>query len=426
VAVDEPAIAARRLDGREALHLAAAGTPDALDALGRFEPQQLAGAVLELSPKEQLAFLEVSERLPEIVPCLPEVTLTHTLRSVGLEDAGWLMEFTSPEQKIAAIDLDCWRDGHLSPNRLFQWIDALIEAGTETLLAAFDDLDPELWILALQQMANFSIPGHSDSGDAEDGWVGTSDDAAEGFTDDGVVYYDPIYPDSDDRIREILTTARMYTPSLYWDFVFGAIHEPTASCEATAARWQKGRLNDLGFPDRERAMRVYRPLAMDAVPRVESLSAPPAEESLVPHSLAGSSLGRALSALPPERAMEIQTGLFILANAIAVADRLPLGSAEALEHALRKALEGVDRGLTALATERHRSFAEIADTTTARDLFRIGITLNPELHPQPTLGELEDFEADLEELDWDVPHEWLSEEDETLDSTGRLKSPPDR
>ena len=89
---------------------------------------------------------------------------------------------------------------------------------------------------------------------------------------------------------------------------------------------------------------------------------------------------------------------------------------------MRKALEGVDRGLLALATARNLSLSEIADTQLPRDLFRIGVTLSPELRaPQFSLAELEDRQSDEDEVDWGVPTEWLSEADQTVDAKGRLR-----
>ena len=331
---------------------------------------------------------------------------------------------------MAAFDLDCWRDGRLSTARLFAWIDALIEAGTDALLAGFDDLDTELWIVALQQMAKFSIPGRGgDQLDYEDGgeddpWSRAGAFIPDGVSEDGVVFYELRDGGYDDRLREILRTARIYVPTLYWDFVYGAITESVHTVEESAARWQKGRLNDLGFPDVEHAMDVYKPLEIMTLPKVETMSATTeireSNETSIPDVLSGTSLGRALAELSPERVGTVQAQLFSLANAIAIADRLPLGIAAGLEHALGKALEGVDRGLVALAEARQKSVAEIADTNGPRDLFRIGATLNIELRrPQHNLGELEEIEEEAESLDWNVPCEWLSEEDETLDSNGR-------
>ena len=107
-------------------------------------------------------------------------------------------------------------------------------------------------------------------------------------------------------------------------------------------------------------MKVYKPLQVQSVPLVESLLAPPAEATRLPAVLTGTGLGGALSDLPADRASEIQNQLLELTNAIAVADRLPLTNAEALEGSLHKALEGVDMGLTALANAHGRSASVVS------------------------------------------------------------------
>ena len=73
-----------------------------------------------LAPPQRLEFLEGAERVAEIVPLLPEAEFTSTVRGAGIEEAGWLVEFASPEQRVAAVDLDCWRDTRFSASRFFE------------------------------------------------------------------------------------------------------------------------------------------------------------------------------------------------------------------------------------------------------------------------------------------------------------------
>jgi hypothetical protein len=122
-------------------------------------PDEIAGALLELVPVLRNEILEVVECIDQVVPRLPEAELASTIVASGVTDAGWLVEFATPEQRVACVDLDCWKDVRLSPSRLMEWIDALIEAGPETLAAAFDELDLEVWILALKEMADFAVGG---------------------------------------------------------------------------------------------------------------------------------------------------------------------------------------------------------------------------------------------------------------------------
>lgn len=398
------------VDGETLLRLGRDGAGDALEQLRQYSPEELAGALRELSPARRVEFLETAERVDEIVPLLSEAEFTSTVRGAGIEESGWLVEFASPEQRIAAVDLDCWKGFRFSPSRLFEWIDAMIEAGPETLAASFFELDPEIWVLAMKAMGEFFVLG---LGDAY---------ASEGTTDDGVVFYDAHTAESEDRIREILDTARSYAPSEYWRLVYAAISESQAESEEFAARWQSDRLADLGFPDRAQAMRAYTPLKVDetAAPdlgREARSGALVSTTSQVPTHLSGSPIGRALAELPPRRGREVLSYILAVANALAVADRLPLTERETAEQSLEKALRGIDRGLAELARARNQTAGAVLDATPPLDLFRIGATLDADLRPRNTLS---DLAREEEGADWNVETEMISEEDQTLESDGRL------
>lgn len=391
--------------GDEVLQLARADSDASRHALRRFSPGQLAAAVGALRPAERMEFLELVERVEEIVPQLAESDFTSTIRAVGIADAGWLVEFASAEQRVAAVDLDCWRDLRLSPSRLFDWIDALIEAGEETLLAAMGELDPEVWVLAMKEMADFVFPG------------GETDGL---LTEDGFVFYDPRSAEDEERLQAILRVARERAPSHYWGFVYGAMSESRAECEQFAARWQRGRLADLGFPDRDRAMRAYRPLRAEdvAIPVVDT-GAPHSAVSHAepPELLAGTLVGRGLRALSAERASEVLGVVLAVANGLAVADELALSDDESVQASLRKALRGIERGLAELSALREQPLSVVLDRVEALDLFRVGVGLDAELRPHRSAA---DLLADEEHDDWDVETEEVEPESRTLASDGGL------
>ena len=213
----------------------------------------------------------------------------------------------------------------------------------------------------------------------------------EAFTEDGVVYYLPHHEGDDRRLMEILRIAFSEAPAHYWQLVYGAVFESQAECEEYALRWHRGRLNDLGFPDREQAMRAYRPLALDDALVVDLGSGAdgsgvvPAPQ--LPQVLAGTLLARAFGELPAARAADVLGYVLAVGNAVAIADRMPLSEFHSIDKALRKAVQGIDRGLEALAQSRHESPGHILDHTLPMDLFRIGATLDPSLRPPRALPE---------------------------------------
>ncbi len=396
--------------GDDLLSLARSRAKDARDRLNAYEPEQLAGALVGLPPRQRAEFLELAERAPEIVPHLPEAVFATTVVATGIEDAGWLARHATAEQRVAAVDLDCWKDRTLSPSRLFEWIDALIAAGPETLVAAFEELDPELWIVAMKEMADFAPPGGE----------------TEGLTsEDGFAYYEPRSAEHEERLRTLLGIALLYAPRHYWNLVHGAVLESRVECELFAAQWQRSRLNDLGFPDRDRAMRTYRPLRPDALELPPAALQPDdgARTDLVvraqpPAVLDGTLVGRTLAELPPERAAEIFEAVLAVANALAVADKLPLADPDSVSASLRKALRGIERGLAEVARLRDRPLAEVLDGAPAKALFRVGAALDPELRPKETLA---DLTREEEGTDWNVRTEVIDAWDRTLGEDGTLR-----
>ncbi|MBW2280166.1 MAG: hypothetical protein JRG76_16710 [Deltaproteobacteria bacterium] len=379
--------------------------PDAIrEQLRGLDARQIADRVQALPPIVREEILALVERPEEVVPLINEVELVSTLRATGLADAGWLLEFASPEQRVACIDLDCWRDTRLSLHRVGEWLDALTEAGPHVLAAALDEFDPELWVLLMQELADFAVL----SADAE---------PPDGLTEDGMVWYYPHQEGQETRLSEILRIAFSEAPERYWQMIYGAIYESGAESQEFALRWHRARLNDLGFPDRDRALRLYAPLRVSDAPVFDS--GPLAAESGVattsqlPRRLRGTLIGRALAELPPDRAAEMLGYVLAVGNAVAIADRLPLADPETVEQSLRKAVRGVDRGLRALTTSRRQTPGQVLDRVAPFDLFRIGVGLDPELRLGRSLADIED-EEETATADWDVQTE--VQEPEIIDS----------
>ena len=93
------------------------------------------------------------------------------------------------------------------------------------------------------------------------------------------------------------------------------------------------------------------------------------------------SLLRALQALDEERRQAALFRLIALANRVAVADRLPLGDAETLPAALRKALTVASAGLEFVADRRGLSLEEVARRVSLVHLFRVGANLDRNVVP---------------------------------------------
>jgi hypothetical protein len=361
------------LSGVSLLRLARSDRDAGRAKLRSLSPDALASACAELRPEVRSEFLMLLDHPEDVVPLLPIAEVAITIRSGGMSEAAWLLEIASPEQRVACIDLDCWDVYDLERPRVVEWIDALIEAGRPTLLKALDEWDPEVWLLALRALGEMQIVGKED--EPPPGW----------FTVDGVVYWNPLEHDDFARLNEIAGASFSEANPRYWQLVYGMLFESQSDMEEYAIKWRSGRMNDLGFPDREQALRLYTRLevenaeVIDATVFSEEDASSLVQQAQLPAPLRKSLVGEALCELPMVRAMELLGYVLGVANAIAVTDQLRLSETESIPRAIEKALAGIEIGLRAVATARDLQPHEVLDRTVPGDLFRIGATLDDTL-----------------------------------------------
>ena len=161
-------------------------------------------------------------------------------------------------------------------------------------------------------------------------------------------------------------------------------------------------MGDLGFPDLDQAMEIYRPLSPETVPL---LDVPPEDEesavvpaAALPRQLRGTLLAEALGLLRAGRAAEALGYVLGVANSVAVADQLRLSESESIPAAIEKAVRGIDRGLRELSAARAMPVQDVLDRTRPADLFRIGATLDDTLRRPPApKRSAEDAEAGVDE-----------------------------
>ncbi len=369
-------VSAPAASGPELLKLARSDRAAARARLRGLAAEELASACQDLRPGARGEYLLLLDHPEEVVPLLPPAELAATIVESGMSEGAWLLEIATSEQRVACFDLDCWDAHEVEPGRILSWIDALVEAGRPTLVKALHELDLELWLIALAHSTDVCVIGKED--EAPPGW----------FTEDGVCYFLPRSDEAFARVAEIARTSFHEAQPLYWQLVYGLLFESPAECQEFALKWRTARLGDLGFPDREFAMQAYKPLPLEEAPVLEAGSGAANEARAVvparglPQQLRGSLVGDALAQLGPERAADVLGYVLAVANTVAVAERLRLSDPDSIPRATEKAVRGIDRGLRELAKLRQQAPADVLDCTRPLDLFRIGATLDPALHPE--------------------------------------------
>lgn len=331
--------------------------------------------VCELPVSARARLLDLVPNLELVVAALPEAELCFTAKAIGLADAGWLLEHATLEQIQTCLDLDVWHDEALDPAALGDWLGALADAGDETLVHAARGIDPELLYLFLRSKITAQLrPG-------DEGW----EPEPGSQTLEGQFYFRAVLEGDDVALVSRLLHALFASDYwLYFRMLQALTWEDPLENEGYARRWRDGRLEDLGFPPWEEAMRIYARLRPDERARVpEQAEALSTQGWRLPVWLPRLPVGidarhlvfRAAATLGEEERRAFFFGFVALANQVAIADRLPLGDAESTPRAIERAAALASRGLEWIAARHASDAASMLRRIPVVRLFRIGASL---------------------------------------------------
>ncbi len=364
---------------RRILKLARSDRAAAERELAELSAERQVALVCEAPVARRAELLELLPAPERVVPQLPEAELCFTVKAIGLADAAWILEYATPDQVVACLDLDAW--GAAAPDRasLDAWFDALAETSADAFLRGALALDPEIVCLYLRSRIEVVLK-HGDDPDWQD--------PPGAQTLDGQFYFTP--RSQGDDVAAIVQMLRTLFVSDYWTYfrlLQGVIWELDAANEEWALRWRTGRLEDLGFPPWERAMNIYHYLApperaalpRDAAPlEVYEWRLPVWVPQLPTGPDARQLVFRSIALLEPEERRGAFFALVALANKVAVADRLPLSDVDSTPLALEKAARFASAGLEFVAAENRVEPVEVLRRAPLERLFNVGANLDPE------------------------------------------------
>ncbi len=365
-------------ESRRIFELARGDRSAATAALDALSPEQRAALVCDASLARRAELLQLMSQPEAVIPLLPEAELCFTAKAVGLEDASWLLEHATAAQLTACIDLDGWSGLEPDRRRVAAWLDGVVEAGEETTLRAAQGFDPELLVLQLRERAHVSMKPGGD--DAED-WQ-----APEGGRTLEGQFYLTARREGDDlaSLMRLLETLFRRDYWLYFRLLQGAIWELENELEEWALRWRSGRLEELGFPTWDDAMRIYgyiRPEKRAELPDaanaldVGSWDLPVWIPTLPIAAESEHAVFRAARELDDEERAAFFYAFVGLANRVAVADRMPLGDADTLPKAIEAAAVAASRGLDYVAEKRGLGLVETLRRAPLARLFQVGANL---------------------------------------------------
>lgn len=249
---------------------------------------------------------------------LPAEDLYFAMREVGLTDAVDVIGLLSPLQFRTMLDLDVWDKDEPSPARILDWL-RLAREGAESsasLRRQKEGLDRELILLVLRTQTRIhSLEENDDPVLEASDWIQTPDNK----------YIVEITADEDEG-RTVRWLIEDFIDASPFESVrmFEAVRwEMKSELEETALQWRTGRMRDIGFPDLNEAMDIWRPLPAGWKPRKEAVASGPIA-GVPALLLAGRGrdllLDRVTENLPDESRTVFNEGLLYLLNCSIVAD----------------------------------------------------------------------------------------------------------
>lgn len=368
-------------EARRLLKLARDDRRAAEKELAALSPDQQATVICEASLSIRRQMIELLPDPESVIPLIPEAEFCYTCRSIGLEDAAWLLPMASDAQLVTAFDLDAWSGIEIDPRKLDDWVAAIASAEDETVLRAAQAVDPELLAIFLRNHVDVTLkPSEQDDPD----W--SPPDRSQ--TLEGQFYFVAKDPKDDlAPLLRLLHTLFQFDYWLYFRMIQAVREETQIENEEWALRWRTGRLEDLGFPSWDASMRIYGFLRPDRILDLpegdtaldfESWALPVWMSDLPGVRSDERALFRATREVGAEDRSAVFYSLVALANRVAVADRMELGDPESLPKAIDKATRYASDGLEFLAEKHGLSLEDTLRRVPIERLFRVGTNLDRE------------------------------------------------
>jgi hypothetical protein len=365
--------------------------PRALLELAESDRRAAVDALRDTPPEDQMALIcnaplsarrELLDLLPEperVIPLIPEAELCFTVKAIGLADSAWVLEQATPEQVTAAIDLDAWHQHEPDLPVLSDWMGALAATDRVSFARAIEALDNELLVLFLRSRIDvIQKPTDDQSWEPPGG----------GQTLEGQFYY--VAKRDEDDLATVTELLRTLFEEDYWSYfrlMHGVVAELDSDMEEWALRWRTGRLEDLGFPNWDESMQIYKHLKKSERGKIPDGEQPLAGSAWslpvwIPDlpAVAGADyrIFHAFARLDEAERRAAFYAFVAVANKLAVADAMPLSDATSTPRAIAKAAQWISEGLAYVAKENGLDDTEVLRRVGLERLFRVGANLDPE------------------------------------------------
>lgn len=327
----------------------------------------------------------------EVLQEMPVETLYLALKRADAHNLAWFYQTALPEQIQGLIDIDCWSGGEFLPTRYQEIFRGLVAVNPVKLTQTLKHLDPEVIVRGLLENAEVTDFDPTNPPDEPESEFIISPDSK----------YILRLKDADSQTREVLfqwmNKLAMGDIELMRRLLESCKWEQMSDLEEFGYQMKKGRLEDMGFVDREEAISLYavgnapdfkKALAADPLPAGAKI--PPREddanepatasqdeafwptilaETLQGEDLLAKALGKTSS---PELRRTLTSELLRTLNAALAADNLIHSDLEPIAKGLRRSRRYVDLGLSYFSEGQLDRAVEALATQSLWNLHRLG------------------------------------------------------
>ncbi|MGZ3457299.1 MAG: DUF6178 family protein, partial [Archangium sp.] len=328
-------------------------TQHALSALRR----QLAS----LPARRRLEALIESRDARTLVRSLPAEDLYFTVMEVGLADSTELVHLASPEQFRTFVDLGGWKKDQLEPHQVLTWLRAARGDEPEDFLQKLRKVDTEVLELLLREF----ILIHDLEENPDVHVEGVTMETPEGRY---LVEFKGVEGPELAAMRSLLNDLIAENPLEAVRFLEATRWEVPNELEETAYRFRTARLQDLGFPPLEEAVRLFS--------RVDTGPAPaPSAGTALAAQGQPDYLEAAFRSLDEVERENLEAELRYLANATLVAEVEDPGDLDAIRRVGEMARDYLLLGLEHLTGGDPARAAQVVRDTELKRIFQVGFSL---------------------------------------------------
>ena len=315
-----------------------------------------------VSGRKRMEVLLESSHARALVRSLPAEDLYFTLMEVGLEDAADLVQLVSPEQFRTFVDLGAWKRDELNKHAALAWLRAARGESGEEFLQKLRKADAEVLQLLVREFTVLHDLEENPDVHVE----GVSMETPEGRY---LVEFKGVEGVELATMRALLTDLIADNPFEAIRFLEATRWDVPGELEEAAYRFRTARLQDLGFPALEDAVRLFS--------RVETGPAPSPEVSaaLVAQREQPDYLEAAFSALDERERENLEAELRHLANATLVAEVEEPGDMDAIRRVGEMARDYLLLGLEHLTGGNPSRAPQVVRDTQMQRIFQVGFSL---------------------------------------------------